>query len=174
MAAFAIQQSILMAEPPLPVAVAGTSPAPPQLTNVWLPDKVTAYAVGRYLDPRDGSVVHEAHTLYRREQTSRPNLAPSVALVLPSPGNPAPQDATLLLRDALTAELNTQRATSQVLVRQAESVGELLRSLEARTKEFRDAVRETASLSAQLHCLSNRLACLEGRPTNEPPARLVK
>lgn len=52
-------------------------PAPPPAA-IWQPDQVAAYAVGRSVDPRDPEVVHEAHTVYRREQTRRPNLAPEL------------------------------------------------------------------------------------------------
>ncbi len=145
---------------------------PDQRANVWLPDQVAPYAVGRYVDPRDPNVLHEAHTLYRREQTSGPNFTPPAALVLPPVGSPSASNTTVMLRDALTAELNEQRATSRVLVDQVQSVDQLLRSLNSRTQEFRDAVQESARLRAQLQAVSNRLDTIEGRlrvETSRPP-----
>lgn len=168
-AALACNLNCVQAEPPPPVSVAAQPLTASQLTNVWLPDQVVPYAVGRSVDPRNRDIVHEAHTIFRREQTSRPNLAPPVALVLPTPGNPVAQDATMLLRDALTAELNEQRAASKTLIRQAESVSDLLRNLDARTKEFRDVVQEAARLRTQLQSLSNRLTTVECTITNAPP-----
>ena len=149
------------------------SVSPPLLTteqrgNVWLPDQVAPYAVGRYLDPRDPNLLHEGHTLYRREQTSRPNLTPPAALILPPPGSASASNATAMLRDALTAELNDQRALSQVLVGQVKSVEQLLRNLSARTQEFRDAAQDFTRLSAQLQAMSNRCDQLESRLRGEP------
>ena len=143
-----------------------------QQANVWLPDQVAPYHVGRYVDPRDPNLLHESHTLYRREQTSRPNLTPPAALVLPPAGSPSASNATVMLRDALTAELNEQRATSKVLVGQVQSVDQVLRNLSSRTQEFRDAVQESAHLRAQLQAVSNRFEAIEGRLRVEPASAL--
>ena len=100
---------------PQPKTVLVTAPPvlpPDRREAVWLPDLVAPYTAGRYVDPRDPNVVHEAHTIYRREQTSRANLAPPEFLVLPPVASPSATNGTALLRDALTAELNQQRATS--------------------------------------------------------------
>ena len=142
---------------------------PEQRANVWLPDQVAPYAVGRYVDPRDPNLLHEGHTLYRREQTSRPNFTPPTGLVFPPAGSPSASNATVMLRDALTAELNEQRATSQVLVGQVQSVEQVLRSLSSRTQEFRDAVQESARVQAQMQAVSNRVEVLEGRLRTETP-----
>lgn len=144
---------------PIPVSLLPTD----QRETVWFPDQIAPYTIGRYVDPRDPNVLHEAHTLYRREQTSRPNFTPPAALVLPPAGSPSASTTTIMLRDALTAELNEQRATSRVLVNQVQSLDQLLRTLNARTQEFRDAVRESTLVRAQLQAVSNRLEVIEGR-----------
>jgi hypothetical protein len=143
--------------------------SPAQQSNVWLPDHVAPYTVGRYVDPRDPNLLHEGHSLYRREQTSRPNLAPPAALVLPPAGSPSATNVTVLLRDALTAELNDQRATSKILVGQVQSVNESIRALSQRAQELRDALQETARLRTELSALSNRIEALEGRLRAGPP-----
>src|SRR5262249_23652789 len=50
-----------------------------QNDSIWVPDQFSTYSIGRYIDPRDPSVMHDSHTLYRREQNGRWNLAPSEA-----------------------------------------------------------------------------------------------
>jgi len=158
--------------PTAPVAAVQPVLLPPeQGTNVWLPDQIAPYTIGRYRDPRDPNVLHEAHTLYRREQTSRPNLSPPAALALPAPGSPSVEASTRVLRDALTAELNEQRVTSGILVTQVQSVEELLRQLNTRTQEFRDALRESARLRETLQALSNRVSTIESAPRPEPLRR---
>ena len=145
--------------------------APEQRTNVWLPDQVAPYTIGRYRDPRDPDVLHEAHTLYRREQTSRPNLAPPAALALPAPGSPSVTGSTAMLRDALTAELNDQRVTSGILVTQVQSVQAVLRGLNQGAQELHQAAQESARLREALQVLSNRVSTIEGTPRPEPPRR---
>jgi hypothetical protein len=144
--------------------------SPEQRANVWLPDQVAPYTVGRYTDLRDPNVLHEAHTLYRREQTSRPNFTPPAALALPPAGSSSASNATVMLRDALTAELNEQRVRSQVLVSQVQSVEQVLRNLSSRTQEMQEAVRESARLQAQLQSVSNRLETIASRLRVEAPA----
>lgn len=150
--------------PPQPiVTLAQPAPflSPEQRGHVWLPDEVAPYAVGRYVDPRDPNVLHEAHTLYRREQASRPNLAPPAALVLPPSAGPAATNTTAFLRDALTAELNQQRAVSLSLVEQAKGLARSVSLLNQQSEEFRNALQEAAQVRAQWQAVSNRLWMLE-------------
>jgi hypothetical protein len=148
---------------------------PEQRSNVWLPDQVAPYSLGRYLDPRDPNVLHEAHIFYRREQTSRPNFTPPAALVLPPAGSASASNSTALLRDALTAELNEQSARSKVLVSQVQSVEQLLRDLSSRTQSLQEIVREAARVRAQLQAVSNRVETIEGRllPETPPPSAIA-
>ena len=140
--------------------------APPSLSadrqeTVWLPDQVAAYSVGRTVDPRDPNLLHEAHTIYRRERTSRPNPTPPAALVFPPPASPSANDAILILRDALTAELNRQRQASQGLIDQTRALDGQLRQLNSQTEEFRHALQQATRLRDQLTAVSNRLELIE-------------
>ncbi len=154
-----------------------TTPLPREHREaVWFPDQLAPYAVGRYVDPRDPNVVHEAHTIYRREQTSRPNLTPPVAVVFPLVTYPSVSNATALLRDGLTAELNQQRTTSQALTEQMRVLGPQLRKFNEQSQEFRNALQESYRLRAQMVAVSNRLEGIEGQlrampavPANQTP-----
>ena len=164
---------------PQPKTVLVTAPPvlpPDRREAVWLPDLVAPYTTGRYVDPRDPNVVHEAHTIYRREQTSRANLAPPEFLVLPPVASPSATNGTALLRDALTAELNQQRATSKAIIQQAGEINKQLLQIDIRTKEFNDALAEAARLRKELEAVTTRLNLIENslRPapitsTNHPP-----
>jgi hypothetical protein len=151
-----------------------TVPAPTVLPtdqgqSVWFPDQIAPYSVGRYVDPRDHNVVHEAHTIYRREQTSRPNLSPPEALVFPPVASRSASNVTVMLRDALSAELNQQRAASRALIEQAQALDKYVRQLNAQTQDFREALQESARVRAQLQAISNRLEILEGQLRASPP-----
>ena len=145
----------------LPVAP-GLLP-PEHREAVWFPDQIAPYTIGRYVDPRDPHVLHEAHTIYRREQTSRPNLTPSPVLVFPPVAAAPAINVTAMLRDALTAEVNQQRATSQAIIEQARNLDQHLRRLNAQTQEFRVALQESHRLREQLTAVTNRLEVIEGQ-----------
>ena len=151
---------------------------PDQRENVWHPDEVAPYAVGRYVDPRNRNVVHEAHTVYRRERTSRPNLTPPATAVFPS-GEVAASSATnavLFFRDALTAELNQQRTASQAIVDQSQELLKNVQTLSGQAQSLRESAEETARMRSQWQALTNRLDRLERRlrepevaPATPPP-----
>ena len=167
---------------PQPKTVLVTAPPllpPDRREAVWLPDRVAPYTAGRYVDPRDPNVVHEAHTIYRREQTSRANLAPPEFLVLPPVASPSATNGTALLRDALTAELNQQRATSKAIIQQAGEINGQLQQINTRTKEFNVALTEAARLRKELEDVTTRLNLIENSlrpapvvPTNQPKRSL--
>jgi len=153
-------------QPPQTIIRIAPSLLPPERRpNVWLDDQVAPYAVGRYVDPRDRNVVHEAHTIYRREQSCRPNLTPPATLVIP-PGEVASSSATnvaAVFRDALTAELNQQHTASQAVVEQSQKLQQQVRQLSSQAQALRDSVEESSRLRGQLQTLTNRLDQLEKR-----------
>ena len=133
--------------------------------SVWLGDQIAPYAVGRYVDPRNPNVVHEAHTLYRREQSSRPNLTPPSGLVFPAPDTAASSvtNVTGFLRDALSAELNQQRAVSQRIIEQSKSLQQQVETFTGQTRALRESLDEAMRLRGEINALTNRLDQLEQR-----------
>jgi hypothetical protein len=67
--------------PPPPVA--GTQLDPYNMEKVRVGEALKAYPVGRYVDPADPNVLHEAHTIYRREAGAAWNLNPNAPTVVP-------------------------------------------------------------------------------------------
>ncbi len=55
-----------------------------------MPETVTTYAVGAYVDPEDEGVRHEPHLIQRLEHSARWNLAPAAAEAAPVPSAPPP------------------------------------------------------------------------------------
>jgi len=146
-------------------------PAPQPSPTAWQPETVRAYTLGRAVDPRDANVVHEAHTIYRREETPRPNLTPPTAIVTPQAAK-ASTNVSNLLRDALTAELNQQRSVSQALTQEAKALNERLAQLNAQSQDLNNSLQDAARLRAQLSAITNRLEAIEtqlrGASTNNP------
>lgn len=75
------------APPPAPEALPVSITAPAldaaSLESVRLGEMLKAYPVGRYIDPADPDVMHEAHTIYRREAGANWNLNPNAPTVVP-------------------------------------------------------------------------------------------
>ncbi|HTQ32112.1 MAG TPA: hypothetical protein VMI53_12955 [Opitutaceae bacterium] len=74
------------APPPVvapPAPVAGTELDQNNMEQVRLGESLKAYPVGRLVDPNDPEVMHEAHTVYRREAGANWNLNPNAPTVVP-------------------------------------------------------------------------------------------
>ncbi|MCP5523227.1 MAG: hypothetical protein H7A46_16960 [Verrucomicrobiales bacterium] len=131
--------------------------------NVWHPEVVVPYAVGRYVDPLHPDVLHEAHTVFRRERSSQPNLAPPAAMVFPA-GNAAPEsaaDVVQFYRDALTAELNSQRETSAQLIDQSKQLQQSMERFNDQTRSLRQVLEGNAAIRSEPPALTNRVQKLE-------------
>jgi len=68
---------------PAPAPVAGTELDQNNTEKVRVSESLKAYPVGRLVDPDDPNVMHEAHTVYRREAGSNWNLNPNAPTVVP-------------------------------------------------------------------------------------------
>ena len=68
-------------QPPAPVA--GTDLDQNNIEKVRVGESLKAYPVGRLVDPNDPDVMHEAHTVYRREAGANWNLNPNAPTVVP-------------------------------------------------------------------------------------------
>ena len=105
----------------MPPPVSGRLLPPEQQEAVRYPESVKAYPVGRYVDPNNRYVMHEQHTIYRVETTTKWNLhpdgSPAVSLgppiaIVDSARRSAPVNAEVI------AEVNKQRAATQALLDQ--------------------------------------------------------
>ncbi len=63
--------------------VSGTDLDPTNLGNVRVGESLKSYPVGRYVDPNDPNVMHEAHVVYRKEVGTSWNLNPNAPTVVP-------------------------------------------------------------------------------------------
>jgi hypothetical protein len=66
-----------------PAPVAGTELDQNNTEKVRVGEALKAYPVGRLVDPSDPNVMHEAHTVYRREAGANWNLNPNAPTVIP-------------------------------------------------------------------------------------------
>jgi hypothetical protein len=76
--------AVLPAPAPVAVAqVAGTDLDQANVEKVRAGEALKSYPVGRYVDPGDPDVMHEAHVVYRKEAGASWNLNPNAPTVVP-------------------------------------------------------------------------------------------
>lgn len=109
-----------------------------------------AYPVGRYVDPKDANLMHEAHVVYRREAGGNWNLNPNAPTVVPlgpvlaiadpakTPGPlPAELEQKMAEQNQLVASLIEQ---NDALAKELAKLGQQL--AEVRQKQAASAVEE--------------------------------
>jgi hypothetical protein len=124
---------------PVITPVSGTDLDQANMENVRAGETLKSYPVGRYLDPEDSNVMHEAHVVYRKEAGSSWNLHPNAPTVVPlgpvlAVGDPARSPTPL------PAELEQRMAEQNQLV------ASLIEQNEALTRELGKISQEIAVL----------------------------
>lgn len=68
---------------PAVAPVSGTDLDQTNVENVRVGESLKSYPVGRYVDPNDPNVMHEAHVVYRKEAGASWNLNPNAPTAVP-------------------------------------------------------------------------------------------
>jgi len=132
--------------------------------SIRYPEASRAYQIGRYVDPNNPFVMHETHTLYRVEETSRWNLHPgpqcdplpvqlktlSHAALVPTPFN-----------EEVIAELNRQKEITQKVTSEADRLTAVLQQLGASLAESKGVAKENLTLKQQVISAEQRISALE-------------
>lgn len=110
-----------------------------------------AYHIGRFVDPNHPETMHEQHPVYRIESSARWNLHPgplNTANLL----NP-PRDAAYAphsTNDAVLAEMNRQRETTERVMQEATRLAQSYNELQKVFAEMKNVARNTALLAARV------------------------
>ena len=127
------------AQAPLPAPVSGTDLDQGNVEKVRLSETLKSYPVGRYVDPTDANVMHEAHVVYRKEAGASWNLNPNAPTVVPLGPVMAVADPART-PNPLPAELE------QKMAQQNQLVASLIEQNEALAKELSKLNQEVAAL----------------------------
>jgi uncharacterized protein YoxC len=162
-----------------PSTVPGTALSLPDASEVRNSEALKAYPVGRYEDPNDPSVMHEAHVLYRAEQPPSWNLNPTVETAVPlgptvAVNNPARETTTT--SGELEQKVQQQNQLLQATFEQNQHLADELKTLQddiAKTRGLaaaNDALqKEVADLQAQISQLQQALAA-QSHPASPKPS----
>ena len=127
-------------------------------------ENIKAYSVGRYIDPNDGLVMHEAHPIYRVETTAKWNLHPNGPVNIPGGPvvgivDPAHQDSPLT--PEIAAEISRQKAATQALLQQSQRMNEVVSQFSKAIPATLAVAKENDRLQAEVFATQRRLDLLE-------------
>jgi hypothetical protein len=122
------------------------------MEKVRVGEALKAYPVGRYVDPTDPNVLHEAHTIYRREAGAAWNLNPNAPTVVPL-------GPVLAVADPVRVPSPLPAELEQKIAEQNQLMSALIEQNEA--------------LAAQLSKLNKDIAELRQKPA-QPPTEATK
>jgi hypothetical protein len=149
---------------PMPRAVSAPSPVAAAVNSVRYGENLKAYSFGRYVDPNDGLVMHEAHTVYRVETTAKWNLHPNVRVSVP--GGPVvgiidSAHKNSPLTPEVVAEVSRQRAATAALLAQGERMDQTINQVSKSIAATAKVAAENVWLKDKLTTTEKRLAALE-------------
>ena len=124
---------------PATARVAGTDLDQHNVEKVRVSETLKSYPVGRFVDPNDPNVMHEAHVVYRKEAGAGWNLNPNAPTVVPLGPVLAVADPART-PNPLPAELE------QKMSEQNQLVASLIEQNDALAKEIGKLGREIADL----------------------------
>ena len=148
----------------MPHSVPGTMMPSDDMESVRYGENLKAYPVGRYIDPNNGLVMHEAHTVYRVETTAKWNLHPNVAAnvpVGPVVGIVDPAHKESPVTAEVASEVNRQKAATQALIEQGARMNQALNQLSQSVTITKQVSDENAQLKTALSLTEKRLEALE-------------
>jgi hypothetical protein len=130
-------------------------------------EQLREYRLGRYVDPRDPLVMHEAHPTYRVESTAQWDLRPQAqAAVSPRKTTTASSVST---NDAVVAEVNKQRAATRAFTEQTAALNQKLTELSKAVSQTEEIAKNNLSLKKDVADLREHLDALDAR-LNSPKA----
>lgn len=165
LSACASRKPIVVQMPPI---VSGTELTTADMESVRYGENLKAYQIGRYIDPNDDLVMHEAHTIYRVETTAKWNLHPDVYPYAPGdlPGGPVvgiidPAHENSPVTPEIAAEVDRQKAATQALLAQGQRMNQALNQLSQVLPVTSEIAQENTQLKVEEMANERRLEILE-------------
>ncbi len=134
---------------------------PVSSTGLRIPDQVSEYRFGRYVDARDPLIMHEGHPVYRIDNSASWDLQPRnpVALV----GKDAVLRPNASANDSAVAEMNKQRAATREVTEQTTTLNQRLADLSKAVGQTEEVAKENVALKRDVAALRERLDALDAQ-----------
>ena len=150
-------------------SVPGTMLPSSRMESVRYAENIKEYPLGRYIDPNDAHVMHEAHPIYRVESTAKWNLhpnapvrvpmGPAVALVDPAE-KPAPTN------DEIRLEMQRQKAITKEMTDQQDRLNAYIGQLHNAVDKTKSVAAQNVELKTELQQTKARLQEMETKNTS--------
>jgi hypothetical protein len=139
-------------------------------------ENLKAYPVGRYVDPNNQLVMHEAHTVYRVETTAKWNLHPNTPVYVP--GGPVvqivdPARKEPPLTSEVVAEVSKQKNATQAVIEQGTRMNQVLGQLAQSVATTKEIAEQNTELRRQVNSAEQRLEALENQFRKEQSETLA-
>ena len=144
-----------------PYAVPGTTLPSEGIESVRYAENIKAYPLGRYVDPNNSRIMHEAHSIYRVETTAKWNLHPNAPVSVPL-GPVRVRDTaktTSPVGNELVAELNQQKEATKAVMQGGQVVSQKLGELAKASADAADrGAKRPAKTGSRYHQTAARCA----------------
>ena len=157
-------------------AVPGTTLPSDGIESVRYAENIKAYPLGRYIDPNNRRIMHEGHSIYRVETTTKWNLHPNEPVSVPL-GPVQVRDAarrTSQVRDEIVAELNQQKEATKAMMQGGQVVTQKLGELAGKLQQTQQNAAQNVLLKQKVDTAEQRLDALEEQLRAKPSATSAK
>ena len=146
-----------------PYAVPGTTLPSEGIESVRYAENIKAYPLGRYVDPNNSRIMHEGHSIYRVETTTKWNLHPNAPVSVPL-GPVRVRDSaktTSPVGNELVAELNQQKEATKAVMQGGQVVSQKLNEIANKLQQTQQIAEQNAQLKQEVDTSKKRLDALE-------------
>lgn len=137
-------------------------------SGLRMTEQLREYRFGRYVDPGDPLVMHDAHPVYRVEQTAAWNLRADATTASTRPA-PIAERTTATQRDAELAELNKQRAATRAFTEQTAALNQRLAELGKAVAQTSEVAKQSLVLKQEMAAVRERLDALQEQSQAQRP-----
>lgn len=155
---------------PKKIAIARAVPVGRSVNSAGLriPDQLSEYRLGRYVDARDPMVMHEGHPVYRIDNSASWDLRPQNAMALAR--KEAVLRPSISTDDAVVAEVNKQRAATRAVTEQTATLNQRLADLSKAVGQTQEIARQNVALKHDVTALRERLDALDAQSHKTIPS----
>jgi hypothetical protein len=131
-------------------------------------EQLKEYRFGRYVDPHDPLVMHEAHPTYRVETSAKWDNRPQPGATIP-PQKTVTANGTSA-NDAVVAEVNKQRAATRAVTEQTAALNQKLTELSQSISKTEEVAKDNLSLKKDVAEMREHLEALDAQLNRPKPS----
>lgn len=147
-----------------PSSIPGNTLSSEGIESVRYSENIKTYPIGRYIDPNNPWIMHEGHSIYRVETTTKWNLHPNQPDLIPLGPIARLRDSSKTeqpIRDELLVELNRQKETTKTMIQSGQAVSQKFSELTDAVQKTQQIAGQNTQLQKEINTTKQRLESLE-------------